>query len=90
MNKERRRELAKICKELKMVQDTIDDLDYRIEYELDAEDYGFNNLTEGLQATARGQAMENAIDAMDDARRALKRAQNEIIEAMKNLLNAQM
>ena len=90
MNKERRKELSKICKELEIVKDTIDSLDYRIECELDAEDYSFNNLTEGLQATARGQAMENAVDAMDDARRALKNATNEIKEVVKNLLNAQM
>ena len=74
MNKERRKELSKICKELQVVNDTINDLDYRIECELDAENDGFNNLTEGLQATARGQIMEEAADAMDDARRALKNA----------------
>lgn len=90
MNKERRRELSKICNDLKMVNDTINDLDYRIECELDAESDGFNNLTEGLQATARGQIMEEAIDAMDDARRALKNAKKEIEEAVGCLLNAQM
>lgn len=90
MNKERRKELSKICKELEVVNDTINDLDYRIECELGAEDYGFNNLSEGLQATTRGRAMEEAVDAMDDARRALKNAQKEVKEAINNLLNAQM
>ena len=83
MNKERRKELSEICKELETVNSTIDDIDYRIEYEMDAENYGFNNLSEGLQATMRGQAMENAVDAMDDARRALKRAKKEIKEVQK-------
>ena len=90
MNKEKRKELSKICKELKMVNDTINDLDYRIECELDTEFDGFNNLSEGLQATARGQAMEEAVDAMDDTRRALKRAKKEIEEAVSCLFNAQI
>lgn len=90
MNKARRKELAAICKELQAVNDTINELDYSIECELEAENDGFNNLTEGLQATARGQAMEEAVDAMDDARRALKRAKTEINEAISNLLNAQI
>ena len=60
MNKIRRRELQKIIEELIKLKN-------RIENVTDDEQLSFDNLSEGLQATMRGSAMEEAIDNLDSA-----------------------
>ena len=60
MNKIRRQELQKIIEELIKLKN-------RIENITDDEQLAFDNLTEGLQATMRGSAMEEAINNLDSA-----------------------
>ena len=100
MNKEKRKQLTQIIEELTTTSGAKNEIEYlimKIEDVLHEEQDDYNNLSEGLQATARGMAMDDAIDEMDDACRALKRVikqpdnmQREIEEAIKCLLCAQM
>jgi hypothetical protein len=76
MNKIRRQELQKIIKELT-------ELKNKIESVMDDEQLSFDNLTEGLQATMRGSAMEDAIDNLSSAIDSMD-------EAIDYISNAQM
>lgn len=60
MNKEKRNRLKTAITKLEEAKDIIEEV--RIDEEFD-----FDNLTEGLQATERGQIMEECIDYMDSA-----------------------
>ena len=60
MNNTKRKELSKI-------KAMLDDAKTKIESIIDEEQDCFDNLTEGLQQTAMGQAMEDAISNMEDA-----------------------
>lgn len=60
MNNSKRKELSKI-------KAMLDDAKNKIESIIDEEQDCFDNLTEGLQQTAMGQAMEDAIGNMEDA-----------------------
>lgn len=60
MNREQRKEIKELIKQLEIVKDKIDSI-------RDDEEDKFDNLSEGLQATMRGQDMEDAISNMEDA-----------------------
>ena len=60
MNKERR-------KKLKEVNDYIEKAKIILEAIKEEEEDSYENMTEGLQATARGEQMENNISEMEDA-----------------------
>lgn len=60
MNNNRRKELQSIKSDLNV-------LNQRLEAVMDDEQTSFDNLTEGLQATERGAAMEEAIDNISSA-----------------------
>lgn len=60
MNREQRKEIKELIKQLEVVKDKIDSI-------RDDEEDKFDNLSEGLQATMRGQDMEDAISNMEDA-----------------------
>jgi predicted RNase H-like nuclease (RuvC/YqgF family) len=67
MNKQRRKELAAIIADFENLTQTIDHLRERIEAVKDEEQDAFDNLPESLQEGERGQQMQTAIDAMDNA-----------------------
>ena len=54
----------------------------KLEEVMDSEQDSFDNLTEGLQATSRGAAMEEAIDNMSLAVEAMEEAIDYIDDAM--------
>lgn len=60
MNNERRKTLRSIKTGLEELSQKLDDV-------MNDEQMAFDNLTEGLQATARGTAMEEAIDNISSA-----------------------
>ena len=74
MNKERRRELSKIVGELKALKE-------RVEAVMNEEQYGFDNLSEGLQQTMRGEAMEEAVSNLESAIESIDEAIDAIEEA---------
>lgn len=59
MNKERRARLAEVDD---LLMEAVDDITEIVEDEQDA----FDNLPEGLQCSSRGEAMEEAIDEMNN------------------------
>ena len=59
MNKERRARLAEVDD---LLMEAVDDITEIVEDEQEA----FDNLPEGLQCSSRGEAMEEAIDEMND------------------------
>ena len=73
MNKTRRKQIEQAKELLNKVNDIINDV-------LNEEDFAFNNLSEGLQQTMRGETMENNIDELSEAI-------DNIEEAMNNLDN---
>ena len=60
MNKERRKLIKKANQLLLEAKDIIEDV-------LNDEENAFDNLSEGLQCTMRGEQMENNIGEMEDA-----------------------
>ena len=64
MNKARRKELAEIVELLEEARE-------RLEAVRDEEEEALENLPESLQASERGEAMQAAIDAMEDVLAAL-------------------
>lgn len=60
MNNQKRKELNKAIELLEQARSIVEDV-------LEDEDFGFNNLTDGLQQTMRGEAMEEAIGNMGTA-----------------------
>lgn len=60
MNNERR-------KVLKSIKTSLEELSQKLDDVMNDEQIAFDNLTEGLQATARGAAMEEAIDNISSA-----------------------
>ena len=74
MNNTRRRELIRINNALEELKDRVDDV-------MCEEQDSFNNLTDNLQQTERGQAMEEVINNLDDALNAIEEAIDCISEA---------
>lgn len=73
MNNERRKDIDRILGELQQLQS---DIDYVLGEEQDA----FDNMSEGLQQSYRGQATENAIGELESANSAVEEA----ISALEN------
>lgn len=71
MNKNRRIQLDQAKMFLQEASDIISNV-------MDEEDTSFNNLSEGLQQTARGETMENNIDEMEDAIDNIEQALNNL------------
>lgn len=59
MNKERRESLLDVTATLSEAMDRLGEI-------RDEEQEAFDNMPEGLQCSARGDSMQNAIDTMDD------------------------
>ncbi len=74
MNNQKRKELNKAIELLEQAQSIVESV-------LEDEDFGFNNLTDGLQQTIRGQEMEAAIDNMNEALDSIDEAIGAIEEA---------
>ena len=60
MNNNRRKDLRSIKNDLEVLSQRLDSV-------MNEEQMSFDNLTEGLQATERGMAMEEAIDNISSA-----------------------
>lgn len=77
MNKERRVKLKEAIEIIERGKDIVEDVKFD-------EEFAFDNLSEGLQATTRGQTMEECIDYMDEAIEKLEEA----IEGIKDCVTA--
>lgn len=75
MNNEKRNRLNDIKIKLTLLAKKLEEV-------MDSEQDSFDNLTEGLQATSRGAAMEDAIDNMSSALEAIEEAIDYIDDAM--------
>lgn len=75
MNKNRRDRLAKLS-------DQIYDIMEKLEELRDEELEAFENLPESLNSSERGETMQTAIGAMDDALSSLENADSRILDAM--------
>jgi hypothetical protein len=73
MNNTRRKKIAAIQERLSALMDEIDDL-YTEELE------AFENLPESLQCSSKGEKMEEAIDALEEARNGLEEVITEYLE----------
>lgn len=73
MNNERRKKIKEVIGLINQSENVLQDV-------LNEEDDAFNNLSEGLQCTMRGEAMENNISELEEAIGKLK-------DALENLDN---
>jgi hypothetical protein len=67
LNKQRRAELDKAIALIQTARENFDEAIGIIQECASEEREGFDNLSEGLQATERGQSMEAAADSLDEA-----------------------
>lgn len=74
MNKIRRQKLQQIIEDLIKSKNELENV-------MDDEQLSFDNLSEGLQATMRGSAMEEAIDNLDSAMDSINEAIDYISDA---------
>ena len=74
MNNKRRKQLDNAKKYINLAIEIIEDV-------MDEEDFAFNNLSEGLQQTMRGEQMEENVSEMEECLESL----NEIIENLDNI-----
>lgn len=74
MNNQRRKELSAIIDELNSLSERLGNI-------MDDEQFSFDNLTEGLQQTMRGQQMEEAISNMEAGIDSIEEAVSYIEEA---------
>lgn len=75
MNKNRRDRLAKLSDQISDIMDKLEEL-------RDEELEAFENLPESLNSSERGEVMQTAIGAMDDALSSLENADSRILDAM--------
>ena len=73
MNAQRRKMLGKVIDLMYEAQTLLEDV-------RDEEQEAFDNMPEGLQASSRGEAMEDAISTMDDIISNLEDAESELEE----------
>ena len=71
MNKQRRAAITKVIDKINQNKDELQSV-------LDDEEYVYDNLNEGLQATEMGQTMEEAIDVLEDAIEGLDEVTNNL------------
>lgn len=67
MNAQRRKALAELMDRISKLESDRDEIKDALETLRDEEQESFDNMPEGLQQGDRGQAMEEAIGALDDA-----------------------
>lgn len=65
MNNQRRKELEKIIARIEDVRSEIEEIKDAIEMVRDEEEVAYDNLPESIQDSDRGQAMQDAINALD-------------------------
>lgn len=88
MNNARRKTITDLITKANEIESLANDLAQQIA-DLQAEEQdSFDNLTEGLQATERGQASEAAADALQEAVSAIEEAASAAIETISNLETA--
>ncbi len=68
-------------KDLRSIKNNLEELSRKLDDVMNEEQMSFDNLTEGLQATERGMAMEEAIDNMSSAIDCIDEAIEHIEEA---------
>jgi len=83
MNKARRKAISKILSEIEGldINDKFEDLRSELETIKDEEEEAYNNLPESMQNGDKGEAMQAAIDSLDNAIQAL----SDIDEALTTL-----
>lgn len=67
---------------LQKLHDTLGDVKSELESMQEEETEKFDNLSEGLQASERGQAMQAAADALAEAASSIEEAMGSVEEAM--------
>lgn len=67
MNNQRRKAIAAIESEIASLSETLDNLRERIESIRAEEQEAYDNLPESLQCAEKGERMQSAIDALDNA-----------------------
>lgn len=72
MNANRRKQIGKCFKRLEEIEGMIGEVLEMIADVKDEEEEAYDNLPESLQESGRGQAMYDAIDALDSAYEALE------------------
>jgi hypothetical protein len=93
MNKARRKQLDEFFKQIEDVKEklahvpALDDLHSDLETLKDEEQESFDNLPEGLQGGERGQAIEAAVGALDEALDSLQEAVDKLSELPDHLQN---
>lgn len=85
MNQDQRKVLQTILDKLTDMQATVNDLRSEVDTERDAEDEKYANLSDGLQASEKGQALEEARDNLDGVISALDEAESALGNAIDNL-----
>ncbi len=88
MNNDRRKALNALIGQIEEANSTLENIRDEIDSLKGEEEDGFNNLPEGLQQGERGQAMEEATNAMQEAYDALDAASASACEAIDAINNA--
>ena len=74
MNNNRRSELKKLRKRLELVRNEISSISNDLQNVLSDEEFAYDNMPEGIQASLRGMDSEDAIDNMQEANDDLENA----------------
>jgi len=88
MNNERRKEIAKLAELLSDMTAKLDDIKSELETFAEEEQEKFDNLSEGLQASERGQSYEAAAGALQETVYNVESAISEIEQALSSLETA--
>lgn len=72
MNAQDRKEISNIISELEALQAKVEELGSQLRDLAEAEQDKFDNLPEGLQASERGEAIDQAAQSLGDAAEALE------------------
>lgn len=88
MNNERRKEIAKLAEQLSEFTGKLDDIKSEIENFAQEEQEKYDNLSEGLQASERGQSYEAAATALQEAVSNVETIISELEAALYNLETA--
>lgn len=66
MNKERRQKIKAVIDKIGSIQQMIIEISEELEQIRDDEQEAFDNMPEGIQESARGEKMQNAIEIIED------------------------
>ena len=81
MNNERRKEITKLYERIDATVSDLEDMISATEELRDEEQEAFDNLPESMQASERGEKMEAAVSALNEAIEALEAARDSLDEA---------